>query len=124
MAVHFDAERLQALLKYIGDRLTAVMGNDYAADIKPDAAKGIDQAKSVIIVGDAQVSAAFIPLNIVCRDGDHDLGVFFHLQQHPDFAVRLKARKDTGSMIIIKELSAKLQIQFAAELLNAVADIL
>ena len=124
VTVHFDAERFQTLLEYIGDRLTPVMGNDNTADIQPDATKSIDQAKCVIVVSDPEISAALVAFNIIGRDSDDDLGVFFHFQKHPNFAVRLEAGKDTGSVIVVKQLSAKFQIKLASELLNAVADVL
>ena len=46
------------------------------------------------------------------------------LLQHPNFAVRRKTGQHAGCMIVVKQLAAKLQIQLAAELGNAVLDVL
>ena len=38
------------------------------------------------------------------------------LQEHAQLAVRHKARKNTGSMIVVKKFSAEFQVQFVPEL--------
>ena len=53
------AQGFQPLHEFVGDRLTAVMGHNDAADIQPDAAEGVDQAQRVVLIGDAKVPAAF-----------------------------------------------------------------
>ena len=48
----------------------------------------------------------------------------FQLQKHPQLAVGLKAGKYPGCVIVVIELAAKLQIELAAELIDALADAL
>ena len=48
----------------------------------------------------------------------------FQLQKHPQLAVGLKAGKYPGCVIVVIELAAKLQVQLAAKLSNALPDML
>ncbi|CDA61464.1 uncharacterized protein BN513_01225 [Clostridium sp. CAG:169] len=123
MAVDLDAQRFQPLLKGNSDRLTLEAGHHNAADIQPKAAEDVDQAQNVDIIGDAQVAADFIFFNIGSVDDHHHLHLFFELEEHPQLAVRLKTRKNTGGVVIIVQLPAKLQIQLAAKLRDALADV-
>ena len=61
--------------------------------------------------------------NIGGVDDHHHLHLLFELEEHPQFAVRLKTRKNTGGVVIIVQLPAKLQIQLAAKLRDALADV-
>ena len=119
-----DAQSLQPLAERVGNGLAPIVGDDHRADIEPDPPKSVDEAESVVLIGDAEVAAALGALDIVGRDTDDDLGVILHLQQHAHLAVRLKARQDARGVVIVKELAAKFQIQLAAKLSDAVADVL
>ena len=122
--VHPDAQGLQALDELVRNGLAPVVGDDHAADVKPDAPERVDQAQGVVVIGDAQVAPALAALNVVSGNGDDDLRLVLHLQQHLHLAVRRKARQHPGGVEIIKELAAEFQVQLAAELGDAVADIL
>ena len=119
-----DTQGLQALFELVRDALSPVVGDDHAADEEPDAAEGVDQAERILVIGDAQVAAALAALNVVGRDGDDDLRLLLHLQQHLHLAVRLKAREHAGGVIVVEKLAAELQIQLAAELGDPVPDLL
>ena len=115
---------MYSLREGVGDGLAPVVGDDHGADVQADAPKGVDQAEGVVLIGDAQIAPALGALNIVGRDGNDDLGLVLHLQQHLDLAVRLKAREHPGGVVVVKELAAEFQIQLAAEFADAVADVL
>ena len=55
-------------------------------------------------------------------DGDDYFGLVRELQQHLQFAGRLKARKYTGRMVIIKKLSAEFKIKLVVKAGNPFAD--
>ena len=121
--VYADAERLEPALELLGRGLAAVVRDDDAADVQPAALKRIDQAQGVVVIGDAEVAAALVALDVVGRDGDDDLRVVAHLHEHAHLAVGGEARQHARRVVVIKEFSAKLQIQLAAELTDALADL-
>ena len=100
VAVDPDAQRLQPFLKGVGHGLAPVVGDDHAAHVQADAAKSVDQAQGVVVIGDPQIAPAFAALDVVRRDGDDDFGFVLHFQQHPHLAVRLKARQYPGGMVL------------------------
>ena len=123
MTVAANPQSRQALQKGIRRRLAAVAGQHHAAHIQVHTTENIDQAKNVVIIGDSQISAHLILFNVRGIDGDNDLHVILQLLQHPDLAVRRKARQNAGRMEIVKQLAAEFQIQLAAELSNPLFDL-
>ena len=47
-----------------------------------------------------------------------------YLLEHPDLAVRLESRQHPGGVVVVEQLAAELQIQLAAELGDALFDLL
>ena len=88
------------------------------------AAENVDQAEHIVIIGNAQIAPNLVLLDISSINGNDDFNVLLQLLQHSDFAVRLKPGQHAGSMEIVKQLAAELQIQLAAELRNAVLNLL
>ena len=85
--VHADAERLEPALELLGRGLAAVVRDDDAADIQSAALKRVDQAQGVVVIGDAEIAAALVALDIVGRDGDDDLRVVLrHVAEQNDLA--------------------------------------
>ena len=123
MPVHADAERLEPALELLGRGLAAVVRDDDAADIQSAALKRVDQAQGVVVIGDAEIAAALVALDIVGRDGDDDLRVVLHLHEHAHLAVGGEARQHARRVVVVKEFAAELQIQLAAELTDALADL-
>ena len=123
VAVYADAEHLEPVLEFLRRRLTAVVRDDDAADIQSAALKGVDQAQRVVVIGDAEVAAALAALDVVGRDGDDDLCLVAHLHKHAHLAVGGKARQHARRVVVVEEFAAELQIQLAAELTDAFADL-
>ena len=99
-------------------------GNDHAAHVQSNVAEGIDQPQHVRVVGDAQVAAQLVFLDVVGVDDDHQLRLILEVQQHTHFAVRPEARQHAGSVVVVKQLAAQLQIQLAAELADPFQNML
>ena len=121
--VHADAERLEPALELFRRGLAAVVRDDDAADVQPAALECVDQAQGVVVVGDAEVAAALVALDIIRRDGDDDLRLVAHLHEHAHLAVGGEARQHARCVVVVKEFAAELQIQLAAELADALADL-
>ena len=123
--VHIDrhAERGQTLFEGVRSRLTGVLRDHDRADIQTDAAEGVDEAKHIHIIGDAEVGADLVLLDVAGRDDDDDLCVVLHLAQHADLAVRLEAGQNAACVVVVEQLAAELQVQLAAEMRDALLDV-
>ena len=93
MAVYPDSHVLQLALEEVRRRLAAVLGDHHTAHVQ------------------ARV------------DGDDDLGLVRQLQQHPELAVRGKAGKHAGRVVVVKQLPAELQVQLVPKLADALPDV-
>ena len=118
------AKVLQLMLEELRRVLAAVLGDDDTADIEPDGAERVNQAHDVHVVGDAEVAAALVELDMLGADGDDDLRLIFYLQQHFHLAVRLEAGEHARGVVVVEELAAELQIELAAELVDALENFL
>ena len=124
MPVHTDPLFFQTFLEADGSRLPLKMGDHHAGNIKSLFLKLADQPQHINIVCDPQISADFILYNILRADDNHDLRQIRHGKQHLQLAVRLKTGKHTGSMVIVKQLAAELQVQLVPEVADPLLDML
>ena len=122
--VNRDAELLQSLFERVCAVLAGVLCDDNASDIEAASAELINQAEHVAVIGDAEVTADFVFLNIGCGNCHNNLGLIGKLHQHAQFCVRCKARKNAGCVEIVEQLSTEFQIQLVVKLVDAVADVL
>ena len=118
----FPSDQINRL--FAGGALARILGDHDAAHIEAQGAEYINKAQHIFIVGDAQVAPKLIFLNIAGVDGDDDLHLVTHGLQHFDLAVGLESRQDTGGVMVVKELAAKLQIQLTAEAGAALTNML
>ena len=122
MAIHLQTQIFQFPLISHCAFLTVKLCQYHAAHIQTVAAECVDEAQYVHVVGNAQVAADFVLFNIAGIDDQNDFYVLFHLHQHVDLTIRLKARQYPGSVIVIEKLAAELQIKFAAKLSDSFFD--
>ena len=123
MAVDPDAERLQLFLVGDGGGLACEAGQDDASDHQAVCPEFICETEQVHVVGDAEIAADLVLLDIARVNGDNNFTLIPQLAQHPDLGVRLKARKDAGGVIVVKKLAAEFHVELAAECVNPVADV-
>ena len=124
VAVVFDAELFQTLDKRVGGSLSGILRDHDAADKEPKRLEGVHQTQAVVIISDAEVAANLVFLYVIGIDCNDDLHIVLELLKHADLAVGLKAGQHAGGMKIIEQLTAELKVQFAAELGDALADML
>ena len=117
-----DAQIFQPLLEQNRVVLVVPAGHDHAAHIQADAAEGVDQPQHVRVIGDAQIAPHFAFFDVVGVDGDDQLGLILQIQQHPHLAVRQKAGKHPGSVIIVEELAAEFHVELSAKGVDALPD--
>ena len=123
MVIDPDAQPFQAGLERLRQRLFMEAGQHHAGNVQAEAPENVDQANDVPVIGDAKIAPNLILFDIVGVDGNDHLHLLLQLQQHPQLAVRLEARQDAGSMVVVIELAAEFEIQLAAELGNALPDV-
>ena len=115
MVIDLHTHAFQSGLKGFCCALAVEAGQHHAGNIQTQLPENADQTDHIPIIGDAQIPTDLILFDICRIDGNHHLHLLLQLQQHPQLAVRLKARQNSGCMIVIKQLTAEFQIQLAAE---------
>ena len=115
---YLDTKALKLFLERLNAGLAAVLSDAYAADVKSDAAEGVDETEHVGVVGDADIAADLIVLDMLGIDNDNNLGHFLELKEHLQLAVRLESGKNAGSVEIVKKLAAEFKIKLTAEVGN------
>ena len=119
---HLKAHGVQPVHEHVRRRLAGVLGERDAAHVQAEVPEHVHQADDIGVIGDAQIAAQLVLLDVVGIDGDHDFRLIPELQQHLDLVVRRKAGQHAGGMVIVKQLAAELQIQLAAKGLDALAN--
>ena len=109
-------QAVQPLAEGVRRPLSGILGDNHAAHIQPLLPEGVDETEHVLVIGDAQVPPDLILLDGGGVDGNNHFHRLPQLQQHTDFAVRGEAGQHPRRMMVIKQLSAELQIQLAAKL--------
>ena len=123
VAVDAQAERFELLLIGDGGRLARKAGQNDAAHIQTVRCEGIHEAQQIHVVGDAQVAADLVLLNIGRVDDDHDLHLVAQGLQHCDLGVGSKARQHPGSVVIVEQLASEFKVEFASELCDPFFDV-
>ena len=118
-----NTERVQTIAEDIGSGLTGILRDDHGGNGKSIPSEQIDQAQDVFIIGNTQVATGLVLLDMVRIDCNDDLDVIGDALEHAKLAVRLKARQHAAGMIVIEQLAAKLQIQLAAKLRDALLNM-
>ena len=88
----------------------------YRADVETAALKFVHEAEYISVVCYAEIAPDFIILYISSGYNNDYFGLLFQLEQHMQLGIGLEARQNSGSMVIVEELAAELEIKLAAEL--------
>ena len=115
MKIRTETQIGQAAAVLVGGGLSRILGDNNGIGQEAHFAEGFDKAQDLSVVGKAGIPADFIFFNGRRADDQYDFRLILQLLEHFEFAVRFKAGKDAGSMVIVKKLSAKLQIKLVAE---------
>ena len=108
----------------IGGILSAVLSNHDRTDVKADVPEKVNEPEHLKVICNVEVAAPLSAFDCARTDGNDDLRLIFKLKQHPQLAVRLKARKNAGSVVVVKELSAELHIELSAEARHSLSYLL
>ena len=108
----------------VGGALARVLRYNDGRDLHPVRSEEVDEAQDVLVVGDAEVAAGLVLLDVVRVDGDDDLDVGREALEHAELDVGLEAGQHAGGVVVVEELAAELEVELAAELPHALADVL
>ena len=123
MIVGLDAHAFETLAVGSGGGLAAVVGNDDAGDQEAALHEDLAQAQHVLVVGDAEVAAFLILLDVHGADDDDDFGIVFQLGEHLQLTVGLEAGQHTTGVVVVEQFTAKFKIKLIAELGDALFDV-
>ena len=124
MEVYFFTEFFETLFEKVSTFLTCVSCDTHASYIKTASGKLINKTENIFVISDAQVTAHFVFVDVCSTDNNDDFSLITELHKHTELAVRFKSRKNTGSVVIVKKLSAEFKIQFVVKFADAVANML
>ena len=124
MVIHPDVHAFQALAIGVRAGLAVVVGDDDAVDAEAALHELVAQAQHVHVVGDAEVVADLVLLDVDGADHDHDLQIVLQLVKHLELAVRLESRQHAAGMVVVEEFAPELHVQFVAEFGDALLDVL
>ena len=124
MTVDLDAEVVKLVLELHRLSLTAVMREHDRAHKQLHAPERVDKPQHVEVVGNAEVAAYLVLFESFRADDNDDFRLFLEVKQHFELAVGLKSRQNSRSVIVVEQLAAKLEVQLAAELVDALANFL
>ena len=116
--INLNSKFLKTFPECISTFLSGILGDADTSDIESALGKYFHKAEYIFIISDTKVTSDFIFINISSADYNNDLCLIRKLHQHTQFAVRLKSRKNSGSMVVIKKLAAKFQIKFVSKLVD------
>ena len=124
VVVDLDAHVLQALAVGFGAGLSVEVGDDHAVHAEAAGHELVPQAQHVHVVGDAQVAADLVLLDVHGADHDDDFKIVLQLVEHLELAVRLEPGEHAAGVVVVKQLAAEFHVQFVAELGDALLDVL
>ena len=115
-AIGPDAKTFQTLLESHGCRLSAPVGDDHRTYHEATALEFASEPEHILVVGDTEVGPFLVLLNVCSTDYYDNLYAVVDFLEHTQLAVWQKTRQHTTGMMVIEELSSKLQIQLSIKL--------
>ena len=123
VVIDTDTQTFQTLAVGRGAGLAVAVRDDHRTHIQSATLEHLAQAQHILIVGDADVAAHLVLLNVDGTDDNDDFGIVFQLHQHPQLAVGLETRQHPAGVEIVEKLASKLQIELVPEFRNALFDV-
>ena len=116
VAVGLNAIALKTLLKLCGSRLTIVVSDDNRSYHESAILKFAAKAEYILVVGNAQVGAFLVFLNVGSADYDDDLNAVANFLKHAQLAVGQESRQYAACVVVVEEFTAELEVKFTIKL--------
>ena len=113
---------LQPFAELLGGDLARVARDHHTAHQKTERLQVADQLQRIVGVGDAEVGAHLLVLDVAGIDGEDDLGLILEGLEETQLHVRVVARQTARRMEVVHQLAAELQIELS-ELRRTATDL-
>ena len=107
---HLNAHTLEARTIGIGAFLTIVVSDNNIGGIQARFLKLATQAQHIFVVGDAQVATHLVLFDVESANHNYHLSNVAQLHEHSQFAVGVETRQNAACVIIVKQLTSKLEV--------------
>ena len=108
----------------VGAGLAVVVGDDDGTDQETAAHELVAKTQNVHVIGNAEVTADLVLLDVNGTDDDDDFTVVYELAEHLELAVRLETGQYAAGVIVVEKLASELHVELVAELGDALLDML
>ena len=119
-----DAAGLKLVAELERGGLAVETGDDHGADVDAPGAEGVDELEGVVVVGDAEVRAHFLALDVLGVDAEDDLGLVAEGAEEAEFGVGVVTGEDAGGVVVEHQFAAEFEVEFVAEGFRALHEAL
>ena len=123
VAVDADAAPLELGAEELDGRLVLEARDDDAAHGQPEGPEVVDELQRVVRVGDAEVGAHLLALDVAGEQAEDDLRVVFQRLEEAELHVRVVAGQAARRVEVVHQLAAELEVE-ASVLAGAAPDLL
>jgi len=117
--VDLYAAALEAVLEGDRRRLAIETGDDDRAHQDVPLPQVVDGFERVGVVGDPEIGAHLLLLDVAGVDADHDLGLVAQLLEELHLHVGVETRQHARGVVVEEQFAAKLEVELAVEALHA-----
>ena len=104
---------LEALAELLRGDLSGIARDHHAAEEKAEALEVVDELERVVRVGDAEVGAHLLVLDVASVDAENDLRLVAERLQQAQLHVRIVAWQTARGVHVVHQLAAELQVELA-----------
>ena len=122
MGVDADAATGQLVDEAFDRRLLLVAGDDHGLHVESPVTQVVDRAHRVGVVGEPEVGAHLLLLDVAGVDADHDVDLVLHALQEFDLGIRIEPRQDARGMEVAEEFAAEFEVKLVVELTGPLED--
>ena len=93
-------------------------------DEETPAPEDVDKPQNIVLVGDPEVGADLLALEVLRVHAHEDLELVFQGLEHRDLVVGREPGKHARGVVVVEELATHLQVELAADGVAALGDVL
>ena len=124
MEVAAYAHALEPVVELLGGMLAGIVGDDDGAHHEVASLELVAQSEHVFVVGDAEVGAHLVFLDVGGADDDDDFDAVAQLCEHAQLGVGFETWQHARGVVVVEEFSAELHVELSVELCDALTDVL
>jgi len=118
-----DVPTLELVLELPGRGLVLEPGDHDPQDADAPVAQFVDELQGVGVVGDAEVRADLLALDVTGEDAQQQVHLVPEVLQQPELDAGVVAGQDPGGVVVVQELPAELEVEAVVETLDALKNL-